>query len=178
MAGFKDPGEVDITIPDNPVILHIPNPFKFHMQPLNKVLGKLIKDVGIEGGVAIAAVRRQWVKTVGEAIAVHTYPDTIKGKVLTIIIDTPQWMHHLSFFKGEITDKLKRFDIKDVRFRIGKLPELKSNKSIIIEQDLSESDLRYLDNTVRTIKDSELQEKLRKLISHGLKKGKKGRGLK
>lgn len=148
------------------------------MQPLNKVLGKLIKDVGIESGVAIIAVRRQWKRTVGEAIALHAYPDTVKGKALTIIVDTPQWMHHLSFFKGEITDKLKRFDIKEVRFRIGKLPEPKSNRSRIIEKDLSESDLRYLDNTVRNIKDSDLQEKLRKLISHGLKKGKKGRGLK
>ena len=145
------------------------------MLPLNKVLGKLIKDVGIESGVAIVALRRQWKRTVGEAIALHAYPDTIKGKVLTIIVDTPQWMHHLSFFKGEISDKLERFDIKEVRFRIGRLPVSKSNKSITIEEDLSESDLRYLDNTVRTIKDKDLQESLRKLISHGLKKGKLNR---
>jgi len=148
------------------------------MLPLDKVLGKLIKDIGIEGGVAISAVSRQWKKTVGEAIALHTYPDTIKEKVLTIIVDTPQWMHHLSFFKEEITGKLERYDIKDVRFRIGKLPELKSKKNMAIETDLSESDLRYLDNTVRTIKDRELQEKFRMLIAHGLKKGKLGRGLK
>lgn len=145
------------------------------MQPLDKVLAKLIKDVGIEGGVAIASVRQQWERTVGEAIALHTCPDIIKGKVLTVIVDTPQWMHHLSFFKGEITGKLERFDIKDVRFRIGRLPESKSKKSITIEADLSESDQRYLDNTVRTIKDKELQEKLRKLIAHGLKKGKLNR---
>ena len=146
------------------------------MQPLNKVLGKLIKDVGIAGGVAISAVRSQWERTVGEAIALHTYPDTIKGKVLTIIVDTPQWMHHLSFFKEEITGKLKRYDVKDVRFRIGRLPELKSKKSINIEADLSESDMRYLENTVRPIKDSELKEKFKILIAHGLKKGKHGPG--
>jgi len=146
------------------------------MQPLNKVLGKLIKDVGIEGGVAISSVRSQWERTVGEAIALHTCPDTIKGKVLTIIVDTPQWIHHLSFFKGEIIGKLKRYDIKDVRFRIGRLPESKSKKNIVIETDLSESDLRYLDNTVKTIKDRELQEKFRTLIAHGLKKGKQGQG--
>ncbi len=141
------------------------------MQPLNKVLDKLIKDVGIEGGVAIAAVRRQWNSIVGDAIASHTCPDTVKGKVLTIIVDTPQWMHHLSFFKGEISEKLDRFDIRDVRFRIGRLPVTKNNNSPEIAKDLSESEMRYLDNTVRTIKDKDLQEKLRKLISHGLKRG-------
>ena len=148
------------------------------MQPLNKVLDKLIKDVGIEGGVAISAVRSNWDRTVGEAIAVHTYPDTIKGKVLTIIVDTPQWMHHLSFFKGEIIAKLKRYEVRDVRFRIGRLPEVKSKKSVPIEAGLSESEQRYLENTVRTIKDSELKEKFRILIAHGLKKGKHGRGIK
>jgi hypothetical protein len=146
------------------------------LQPLNKVLGRLIKSVGIEGGVIVAAVRRNWERTVGEAIASHTFPDTVKDKVLTIVVDTPQWIHHLSFFKGEITGKLQDYDIRDVRFKIGRLPVSGKEEYKTIESELTETDLRYLDNTVRNIKDRELQEKLRKLIARGLKKGKLNRG--
>ena len=143
------------------------------MQPLNKVLGKLIKDAGLEGGVVISAVRRQWNSLVGEGIAVHTYPDTVKGTVLTVMVDTPQWMHHLSFFKAEITDKLDHLGIRDVRFRIGRLPEPERPDHKAVEDELSERDLKYLDNTVKNIRDTELRDCFRKLISHGLKKAKK-----
>ncbi len=140
------------------------------MQPLKNVLGKLIKDAGLESGVAITAV--------GEGIALHTYPDTIKGKVLNVLVDTPQWMHHLSFFKSDITDKLEHFGIRDVRFRIGRLPEPEVKELREEEAELSEGDIRYLDNTVRHIKDNELRNRFRRLISHGLKRGKKPINLK
>ena len=142
------------------------------MQPLRNILKEFIKDFGIEGGAALAVIRRQWIDIVGQTVAIHTFPDTIRKKVLTIIVDTPQWMHHLSFFKEDISEKLTSYDIESIRFRLGRLPQ--KTEMLHKENDitLSDEDLRFLENTVKHVKDEELREKFKKLISHGLTKGK------
>ncbi|MBI4848189.1 MAG: DUF721 domain-containing protein [Nitrospirae bacterium] len=143
------------------------------MQSLQNILNTFIKDYGIEGGVALNAIRIQWDKLVGQAVAAHTFPDTIKNKVITLIVDTPQWLHHLGFFKEEIITKLKPYNISEIRFRIGRLPEKTKEKQETQDNELSEDDLRFLENTLKGLKDEELKEKFRTLIVHGLKRGKK-----
>lgn len=142
------------------------------MHSLRNILSKFVKDAGIEGGLALNNVRRQWEQIVGQTVSAHTSPDIIKGGILTIIVDTPQWMHHLSFYKDDISSKLGPFGIKGIRFRIGRLPVSAAEKEIIADAELSEEDLKYIDNTVRSIKDEELRNKFRNLIRKGLSKSK------
>jgi hypothetical protein len=141
------------------------------MEPLRKILGQFTKDIGIESASVLNAIRRKWADIVGPAIAAHTFPDTISSKALTIIVDTPQWMHHLSFYKEEISEKLRFCNMQGVRFKLGRLPE---KTDIPLSKEgavLSDEDLRFLENTIGNIKDEELKETFRKLIVHGLSKG-------
>ncbi len=146
------------------------------MHSLRNILGKFVRDFGLEGGVAVNAVRRQWADLVGRTVAAHTFPDTVRGGTLTLIVDTPQWMHHLSFYKDEISSKLRPFNISAIRFRLGRLPEEGAKSPVEEVAGLAEEDLRYIENTVKNVKDEELKEKFRTLITHGLTKGKSGRG--
>ena len=143
------------------------------MEPLQNILRNFVKDFGIEGGAGLNAIRRLWPDIVGQTIAVHTFPDTIKSKVLTIIVDTPQWMHHLSFYKEDISEKLRSYNIGGIRFRIGRIPEKTVEQPGELNMELTEDDLRYIENTVKNIKDEELKEKFKVLITHGLTKGRK-----
>jgi len=142
------------------------------MQSLHNILKTFVRDHGLEGGVALNAIRKKWDTLVGHTIAVHTYPDTIKNKTLTLIVDTPQWMHHLSFFKEEITGKLEHFNVSEIRFKLGRIPETSQEKRKAEEVNLTEDDERYIENTLKNLKDDELKEKFRTLIVHGLMKGK------
>ena len=143
------------------------------MESLHNILRNFVKDFGIEGGAGLNAIRRLWPDIVGPTIAVHTFPDTIKNKVLTITVDTPQWMHHLSFYKEDISEKLRSYNIGGIRFRIGRIPEISPEQPGELNVELTEDDLRYIENTVKNIKDEELKEKFRVLITHGLTKGRK-----
>ncbi len=143
------------------------------MHSLKGILSQFAKDFGIEGTVALKTIKNQWAGIVGQPIAVHTFPDTIKSKILTIIVDTPQWMHHLGFFKEELLQKLDGFDISEIRFRIGRLPETEKAIQEEMESELTEDEQRYSENTVKSLKDEELKEKFRILIAHGLTKKKK-----
>ncbi len=140
------------------------------MQSLQNTLNKLVKDSGIEGGLALNNLRKRWVQIVGQPISVHTYPDLVKGSYLTIIVDTPQWIHHLSFYKDDIVLKLKPFGITGIRFRRGSIPITEEVKKKTREANLTEEDLQYIENTVGSLKDDELKESFRKLIQHGLTK--------
>ncbi len=143
------------------------------MHTLRNTLGKLAKNLGIDSGVALNKLRKQWSTLVGKPIAVHTYPDSIKNGNLSIVVDTPQWIHHLGFYKNEILEKLKSFGINSIRFRLGRLPENTSESVSPEDAELTEDDLIYIDNTVKDLKDEELKETFRTLIRHGLSKKKK-----
>jgi hypothetical protein len=145
------------------------------MHSLNNILKTFVKDYGLEGCVVLNSIQNQWGNIAGQTVAAHTFPDTIKGKVLTLIVDTPQWLHHLSFFKEEIATKLKSYNVVEVRFKLGKLPENTKETRAAGDVKLSEDDLRYLENTLKNLKDEDLRETFRTLIVHGLMRGKKGK---
>lgn len=144
------------------------------MQPLRNILKEFVKGSSAESGAALRVIKRQWGDIVGQTVAAHTFPDMVRNRVLSIIVDTPQWMHHLSFFKEDISQKLRSHSIDSVRFRLGRLPEKTEKSEPEVERELSADDLRFLENTLSHVKDGEIREKFRKLISRGLTKGKGG----
>lgn len=143
------------------------------MQHLNTILRKLAKEYGIEGGEVLNSLRQRWCSLVGNAIAAHTFPESLKNRILSVLVDTPQWMHHLSFFKDGITAKLKPYHVGELRFRIGRIPEQSTDEPTMYINDLSEDDVLYIENTLKSLKSEELKEKFRMLIEHGLTRGKK-----
>ena len=143
------------------------------MQSFQSLLKKFNKNFKLEDGVVITALRNKWPYLVGETVAVHTYPDMLKGKELTLIVDSPQWRHHLDFLKNDICEKIERYGINDLKFRIGKIPESKGKLSKVVEAKLTEDDTRYIENTIKNVKDEDLKETFRKFIAHGLTKRRK-----
>ncbi|MBF0609699.1 MAG: DUF721 domain-containing protein [Magnetococcales bacterium] len=49
---------------------------------------------------------RVWEQVVGASLATHTEPVKLQEGVLTIRVDSPVWMHQLSFLQGELLEKL------------------------------------------------------------------------
>jgi len=142
------------------------------MHSLHTILNKLVRDYGLEGGIVLRAIHNQWKNLVGPSIASHTSPLELKSKLLTINVDSPQWMHHLGFYKEEMLDKLKSYKIEQIRFKLGKVTSQTQKEIPSLERNLSDDDLRYIENTLKNVKDEELRETFRKLIVHGLSKGK------
>lgn len=142
------------------------------MHSLNTILKKFVKDSGLEGGAALTVLQKQWANIAGQTIASHTSPFTIKNSILTLTVDTPQWMHHLSFVKEEMLDKLEKFNINEVRFRLGRLPAPAHPVTDNYERMLTDDDKSYIENTLRSIKDKELKKSFRRLLTHALTKGK------
>ena len=48
----------------------------------------------------------EWDAIVGEAIARHARPRRLRGGVLVVAVDGPDWMHELRFLKDDLLAKL------------------------------------------------------------------------
>jgi len=143
------------------------------MYPLHKILRKIVKSHGLEGSAALNKLKRKWVSIMGQTIAVHTFPETVRNNVLTIVVDTPQWMHHLSFYKEDMAAKLKLYKIDGIRFRIGKITA-ETTKPVKTENiELTDDESKYVEKVTKNIRDEELQKQFKSLITHGLTKGKR-----
>ncbi|MBI4699284.1 MAG: DUF721 domain-containing protein [Nitrospirae bacterium] len=139
------------------------------MQRIGGILRKFANEHGLESGLALSRIKQQWSALVGQTIASHTSPDTVKGKTILINVDTPQWMHHLSFYKQEILEKLRSYKLEEVRFRIGTVDAIPENKAQAEDIHLDGEELRYIENTVRNIKDEDIRERFRRLLIHSLR---------
>ncbi|MBI5026759.1 MAG: DUF721 domain-containing protein [Nitrospirae bacterium] len=150
------------------------------MHRAGDILRGFLKGLGSESALTINAIRKKWEDIVGKTVSVHTYPDGLRNNMLFVLVDTPQWMHHLSFYKQEILEKLNTFGVKDVRFKVGKLPEqdpglrIQGSKAVL-QKNLTKEDTMYIEDTVDAIKDDDLKIKLRRLLQNALTKGKLNR---
>lgn len=142
------------------------------MYPLHKILRKIIKSHGLEGSAALTQLKRKWGDIMGQTIAVHTIPETVRNNILTILVDTPQWMHHLSFYKEDMVSKLKAYNIDGIRFRVGRMQPGMPAEAAGEKRALTEDETKYLKNVTKNIRDETLRKQFQSLIAHGLTKGK------
>jgi hypothetical protein len=140
------------------------------MQRAGTVLRKFIREYGLETSLTLSIIRKHWGGLVGRTIAKHTSPDVLSGKTLSVIVDTPQWMHHLSFYKQDMYEKLKQFKVHEIRFRLGKLPEKVHDQQKAHYPHLSGEDIKFIEETIRNLKDEELRWRFRTFLTHSLER--------
>lgn len=143
------------------------------MHPLGSILRKYIKDVDLVSVRKLSNIKRRWKDIVGHTISSHTSPYILRDGVLMITVDTPQWLHHLGFFKEEIKNKVKEYNVNRIHFLLGSLPDRHKDEEEKEEMPLSDDDTRYIDNTLISVRDGELKKQLRTLLIHALTKGHK-----
>jgi hypothetical protein len=138
---------------------------------LGNIIKKFVQDYGLGTGLELFAIRKEWHNLVGQTLAAHTFPDSLKSKTIFINVDTPQWLHHLGFYKQEILEKLKAYNITEVRFKLGKLPPPPATNHDDNASTLSDEDLEYIEGVIKSVKNEELRERFRTLLIHALTKG-------
>ena len=121
------------------------------MHSLNSILRKFTKDFDLAGGAKLTTIKNHWENIVGHTIAVHTSPYILRSGTLTLTVDTPQWMHHLSFFKEEIKDKLKKYNVQEIHFSLGKLPESPKCETKKTAIEISDSDTEDISEEIEDI---------------------------
>jgi hypothetical protein len=69
---------------------------------MGDLLGGVGRDLGLGGAIATGRVWARWVEIVGDAIADHAEPTSLKEGVLRIRTDSPTWATELGYRGAEI----------------------------------------------------------------------------
>jgi len=136
---------------------------------LSYTLGSMLKARGLGSRLDEYRVFGQWEKSVGPVIARHAQPQTVRGKKLTLVVDSPAWMQQLSLLKPQIIEKVNRNlgkeTIKDIMLRLGKVESRnQSSEAHPVRTVLGRDECEKIEDYVREISDADTREAVRRVI--------------
>lgn len=138
------------------------------MNRLGKLISPFLKQSGIEEAVRLERIKEEWEDIFNEPLSSHMYPLSLKDGELLINIDSPVWLQQVSFYKDDIARKLSPFEVKGVRFRLGRIASGYSARTTKPAQSagksISPEAAREIEDAVSGIKDQELMESIRKAM--------------
>jgi hypothetical protein len=143
-------------------------------QPLRSILEKTLKTLEIDVPLKTYTILGAWNEIVGESVAVHSQPRSIRNRILFIDVSHPTWMQQLQFLKPTLLEKVNTFLgeplIQDIRFKLGKIsptipappktPSLKDEK-------LDKATLNRIESIVQKIDDKDLRKSVRDVLMRG-----------
>ncbi|MEW6543926.1 MAG: DUF721 domain-containing protein [Nitrospirota bacterium] len=92
---------------------------------VSAVLDGLAKRLGLESKLLEFHLRRRWPEIVGEQIAAHTRPDSIRFKKLYLLVENSVWLQQLTFLKPTLLEKINEAGgaklVADLVLRVGEV---------------------------------------------------------
>ncbi len=139
------------------------------MKRADSLVAQIAKNLGIEEGVKFCRIKSEWHELFDKPLSLHMAPSILKNGELLINVDSAVWLHQLGFYKEQIKDKLNKFAVKSVRFRIGSVrnPE-KPKKEPVRLRDLTTEEKSMVENMVADVKDKELCCNIKKAMEKSI----------
>ena len=145
-------------------------------QSLRSILEKTLKSLEIDVPVKTYSILGAWNEIVGESVANHSQPRSIRNRILFIDVTHSTWMQQLQFLKPTLLEKVNTFLgeplIQDIRFKLGKvsptIPALPKTPSLKDEK-LDKATLNRIENLLQEIDDKEVRKNLHEVLIKGAK---------
>ena len=145
-------------------------------QSLHSILEKTLKTLEIDVPLKTYSIVGAWSQIVGESVAEHSQPRSIRNQILFVDVAHPTWMQQLQFLKPTLLNQINTFLgeplIQDIRFKLGKVssPVPAPSKTLPTEdENLDQGTLNRIENLLQEIDDEEVQGSLREVLIKGAK---------
>jgi len=141
---------------------------------ISGTIEKLLNVRGWSGRLKEYRVLGIWDRVVGAGISAHAQPATIRGKKLTVIVDSSVWMQQLSLLRPEIVEKLNRSlgenAVEGISLKLGEVNRQGSpaERKAVSRRSLGAEERKRIDEYVRAIGDEDLRNRLKHLIEKDL----------
>ncbi|GEM_PF-2787624 len=84
------------------------------MEKLGDIIAKVLKRYGKR--LAEERVKVEWVKIVGEDVAIRTVPLSLSDGVLEVAVPDGAWAKEYQFREEIFLEKLKDYDVRKIKF--------------------------------------------------------------
>jgi len=96
-------------------------------EPIQSVLKDVSKGSALALKLSQVQLQQEWEGLVGQTIAKHSYPESIRYKKLYLVADNSIWLQQLVFLKVTILKAIHSImpdlDVTDIVLQIGPIPE-------------------------------------------------------
>ncbi len=75
-------------------------------RPVGEGLDRLARRLGAPRAASLGALFRRWDDAVGDAIATHVRPRSLRDGVLEVVADGPLWATELRYRGAQVCDRL------------------------------------------------------------------------
>jgi hypothetical protein len=127
--------------------------------------------LGLEPRLREHAIFRVWPAVVGQAIARHAAPESLRNARLLIHVTDPIWLHHLSMMRHRILEALRvrlgPSAVRELVLRIGEVSPPPSPSAAPAGERAAPPDaarLAEIEAIVAPVKDDEAREAFRRLL--------------
>jgi len=145
-------------------------------QSIQSILEKTLKTLEIDVPLKTYSILGVWNEIVGESVAEHSQPRSIRNRILFVDVSHSTWMQQLQFLKptllGQVNAFLGEALIQDIRFKLGKVsPTLPASPKILLRENepLDQETLDRMEGLLQEIDDEEVQRSLREVLIKGAK---------
>jgi hypothetical protein len=144
------------------------------VEKLSSTIEKILRDRGWGAKLKEYRIYGVWETVVGKGIARHARPAGMRGKKLTVLVDSSAWMQQLSLLKPEIMGKLngrlREEAVESITLKLGEF------ESSAVQHDeyrpaagiLGPEEQTRIENCVAGIADPQTRESLRHLMEKDL----------
>ena len=144
------------------------------VEKLSTTIEKILRDRGWGTKLKEYRIYGVWEKAVGKGIARHARPAGMRGKKLTVIVDSSAWMQQLSMLKPEIMGKvnqhLREDAIESITLKLGEfeLSAVQRDEYRPAGGKLGPEEQEKIEACVAEIADEQTRESLRHLMEKNL----------
>ena len=139
------------------------------MKKTGAVLGPLLRNLGLESGVRLARIRNDWYEIFDEQITAQLFPVSFSDKELLLHVASPIWMQQCSYHKSEIIKKLSAYDVQNIRFRLGRIPQKRQRISTPRKtSELTPENRIFISELLSDVSDESLKESIKKALEKSL----------
>ena len=137
-------------------------------QSIHSILEDTLKALEIDVPLKTYSILGAWSEIVGESVAEHSQPRSIRNRILFLDVSHSTWMQQLQFLKPTLLEKVNNFLgeplIQDIRFKLGKISRTMpvSTKTYSLEDErLDKATMNRIENLLQEIDDKEVRKSLR-----------------
>lgn len=95
------------------------------LTPIASALDDIAQRFGLSVRLLEHRLQRQWPAIVGEHVAAHTRPESIRFKKLYVIVDSSVWVQQLAFLKPSLLESINTAAghaiVADIVLRVGEV---------------------------------------------------------
>jgi hypothetical protein len=147
------------------------------LNPLPDILSRFLKTHGMAIHMLEFKLQQHWLEIVGEHVARHTWPDSVRHRKLYLVAENSVWLQQLLFLKPELLAKINGAAdgeaLTDIVLRVGTVPapvacegpSPRPAPSEQEEEDVSGETRAEIEATVQAVADPDLQTRLKVLFS-------------